>query len=56
MPHTVTARVVLAVQVEVEDAESQQEANDRVRESEFALLGWDDHAHTCRVEDLEVTS
>ena len=52
----VTARVVLNISVEVDDAETEQEAKNRVAESEFALLGWDDHEHTCLTTDVEVTS
>ena len=55
MAHYVEASVVLNVSVQVDDSETEEEARERVRSSEFALLGWEDHPHSVDVAEFEIT-
>ena len=56
----VTARIVVAFEVDVTDADTKEEANERVRnwmvDLSVILPGWADHPHSCLVEDVEITS
>jgi len=54
MSHRVVAYFTIALAVEVQDAETQKEAESRVRETTFSVDGWDDHPHNVCVEEVEI--
>ena len=52
----VTARVVVNVEIHVNDADSENEASERVSGLELSMPGWDDHEHSVVISELEITS